>query len=157
MRCQMPTGFWKCHPTFWPGTQLFDRVQWLSDLPKNFSGVIVANEVLDALPIERFLRRASGVFQLCVAIDDKDFTWLEKEAPDRLAASVRAIEEDIGQVLPDGYTSEVSMAASSWIADLAGCLERCSTTVFPGVSIMRRTGLTDGCAATFDIVHTAIP
>jgi SAM-dependent MidA family methyltransferase len=110
--------------------QLFDRVQWLSDLPKNFSGVIVANEVLDALPVERFVRRASGVFQLCVATDDKQFTWLEKEAPDRLAASVRAIEADIGQVLPDGYTSEVSMAATPWIADLAGCLERGTAFLF---------------------------
>jgi len=110
--------------------QLFDRVQWLSDLPKTFSGVIVANEVLDALPIERFVRRASGVFQLCVATVDKEFTWLEKEAPDRLAAAVRAIEADIGQVLPDGYTSEVSMVATPWIADLAGCLERGAAFLF---------------------------
>jgi len=107
-----------------------DRVQWLSDLPKTFSGVIVANEVLDALPVERFVRRTSGVFQLCVSMDDKEFTWLEVEAPDRLDTAVRAIEADIGQVFPDGYTSEVSMAASSWIAELAGCLDRGAAFLF---------------------------
>jgi len=102
--------------------QLVDRVQWLSDLPATFSGVIVANEVLDALPIERFVRRASGVSQLCVTTDDKGFAWLEKEAPERLEAAVLAIEADIGQVFPEGYTSEVSMATPAWIADLARCL-----------------------------------
>jgi len=110
--------------------QLLDRIHWLSGLPKTFRGVIVANEVLDALPVERFVRRASGVFQLCVSTDGEEFTWLEKEAPDRLEAAVRAIEADIGQVFPDGYTSEVSMAASPWIAELAGCLERGAAFLF---------------------------
>jgi SAM-dependent MidA family methyltransferase len=117
--------------------QLVDRIQWLSDLPKTFSGVIVANEVLDALPVERFVRRASGVFQLCVATDDKAFTWLEIEAPDPLAVSVRAIEADIGQVLPDGYTSEVSMAAVPWIAGLAGCFN-CGAAFLFDYGISRR-------------------
>jgi len=103
---------------------LFDRVQWLSDLPTTFSGVIVANEVLDALPVERFVRRAPGVFQLCVSTKGEEFTWLEQPASDRLTAAVRAIEADIGKVFPDAYTSEVSMATASWIADLSGCLSQ---------------------------------
>ena len=40
---------------------LADRVRWLSDLPQDFAGVIVANEVLDAMPVERFVRRDSRV------------------------------------------------------------------------------------------------
>jgi SAM-dependent MidA family methyltransferase len=110
--------------------QFVDRVQWLSDLPATFSGVIVANEVLDALPIERFVRRASGVSQLCVTTDDKGFSCLEKEAPKRLEAAVLAIEADIGQVFPEGYTSEVSMAAPAWIADLARFLNRGALFIF---------------------------
>ena len=114
---------------------LVGRVQWLSDLPARFSGVIVANEVLDALPIERFVRRASGVFQLCVKTDDEEFGWSEIEAPERLEAAVLAIEADIGQIFPDGYTSEVSLAASSWITDLAGCLNHGALFLFDyGVS-----------------------
>ena len=114
---------------------LLDRVHWLSDLPKTFRGVIVANEVLDALPVERFIRRVDGVFQMCVSIEGEEFTWLEQVAPDRLAEAVRAIEADIGQVLPDGYTSEVSMAAPSWIKDLAGCLSHGAAFLFDyGVS-----------------------
>jgi SAM-dependent MidA family methyltransferase len=115
--------------------QLVDRVRWLSDLPKNFSGVIVANEVLDALPVERFVRRSRGVFQLCVSAEGGKFTWLEKSAPHRLAAAVLEIESDIGQVLPDGYTSEVSIAAPLWVGDLAGCLNHGAAFLFDyGVS-----------------------
>jgi len=102
--------------------QLVDRVQWLSDLPPTFSGVVVANEVLDALPIERFVRRASGVFRLCVTTDGEEFAWLEEEAPERLEAAVLAIEAEIGQVFPEGYTSEVSLAAPAWMADIARSL-----------------------------------
>ena len=114
---------------------LVDRVQWISDLPKGFEGVIVANEVLDALPVERFARRSTGVFQQCVSTDGNKFVWTEKAAPDHLAAAVEAIEADIGQALPEGYKSEVSTAATSWIADLAGCLKHGAVFLFDyGVS-----------------------
>ena len=109
---------------------LLDQVQWLSDLPRDFNGVIVANEVLDALPIERFVRRASGVYQLCVSTDCGELVWTETIAPARLAAAVASIEADIGQALPEGFTSEVSLANTSWIADLAGCVQRGAVFLF---------------------------
>ena len=109
---------------------LLDRVQWLSDLPRDFNGVVVANEVLDALPIERFVRRASGVCQLCVSTDCGEFVWTETQAPERLAAAVATIEAEIGQALPEGFTSEVSLASRSWIADLAGRIQRGAVFLF---------------------------
>jgi len=104
--------------------QLADRVRWISDLPQNFEGVIVANEVLDALPVERFVRRESGVSQLCVSLEAERFVWTERAAADRLASAVAEIEADIGRTLADGYTSEVSLAAPRWIDALANCLRR---------------------------------
>ena len=56
--------------------------------------------------------------------------WLEEAAPERLEAAVLAIEADIGQVFPEGYTSEVSTAASVWIADLARLLNRGALFIF---------------------------
>jgi len=103
---------------------LVDRICWLSGMPAKFSGVVVANEVLDAFPVERFVRRQGGVFQCCVASDEGRFTWTECPANDRLAAAVASIEADIGDTLPAGYTSEVSLAAPAWIADLAESLEQ---------------------------------
>jgi SAM-dependent MidA family methyltransferase len=103
--------------------QLADRVQWLSGLPQGFRGVIVANEVLDALPIERFVRRESSVSQLCVSLASGSFAWTEREAPDQLALAVATIEKEIGHALDIGYTSEISLAAPLWIEALAGSLE----------------------------------
>jgi SAM-dependent MidA family methyltransferase len=115
--------------------QLADRVRWISDLPQNFEGVIVANEVLDALPVERFARRESGVVQLCVSLDAERFVWTERAAPDRLASAVAEIEANIGRTLEDGYTSEVSLAAPQWIDALANCLRRGAVFLFDyGVS-----------------------
>lgn len=114
---------------------LLERVHWVSELPKDFDGVIVANEVLDALPVERFVRRESAVLQQCVSTESNKLVWTERAAPDRLVAAVAAIEADIGQELSSGYTSEVSMAIPSWISDLAGCLRRGAVFLFDyGVS-----------------------
>jgi len=115
--------------------QLADRVRWISDLPQNFEGVIVANEVLDALPVERFVRRGSGVLQLCVSLEAERFVWTERTAPDRLASAVAEIEADIGRTLEDGYTSEASLAAPRWIDALANCLRHGAVFLFDyGVS-----------------------
>ncbi len=101
---------------------LVDRIRWLSDLPEEFDGVVVANEVLDSLPVERFVRRANGVAQLCVAFEDGAFVWKEREATDRLAYAVASVEADTGTALTDGYTSEVSLAAPAWVSELARSL-----------------------------------
>jgi len=114
---------------------LLDRVRWLSDLPAEFSGVIIANEVLDALPVERFVRRESGPMQLCVSLQDGRFVWTETKAPDRLVSAVSGIEADTARTLPLAYTSEVSLAAPLWISDLARSLKHGAIFLFDyGVS-----------------------
>ena len=97
-------------------------VTWLSDLPRDFTGVIVANEVLDALPVERFIRRETGVRQLCIAVDGDSFTLSEREAPAALQQAVDKIEGAIGRELPPGFASEVCLALPHWIADTAAAL-----------------------------------
>lgn len=101
---------------------LADRVEWLADLPTDHRGVIVANEVIDALPVERFVRHADGVSRQCVNIDDRGFVWDEEEAGANLERAIAAIESDIGRVLTNGYKSEVSLAAGNWISDVSGAL-----------------------------------
>jgi len=102
---------------------LADRVQWVADRPDGFRGVVVANEVLDALPVERFVRRSDGVRQCTVSLDGERFVWSERAAPDALAAEVARLEDALGGALADGYRSEVSPAARHWVADLGAMLE----------------------------------
>ena len=102
--------------------ELAGRVRWLARLPEEHTGVVIANEVLDALPVERFVRYRGDIAQQCVAVEDERFVFRERAAPASLAAAVRAIEADIGVPLADGYVSEVCLAAQHWVADLADIL-----------------------------------
>lgn len=112
-----------------------DRVRWLDDWPRQHQGIVVANEVLDALPVERFTIGANGPEQHCVARDGEGFTLSMRPAPDPLARAVADIENDLGRVLPEGYTSEVCLALPGWIADLAAVLDKGMALLFDyGVS-----------------------
>ena len=87
---------------------LLPRVQWLDSLPDEpFTGMILANEVLDALTFERFAIRNGDVNALGVSSEFGQLQLGEVRAASRLVAAVRKIEEDTGTALPDGYESEV--------------------------------------------------
>jgi SAM-dependent MidA family methyltransferase len=101
-----------------------DNVEWLDGLPGAMSGVVVANEVLDAMPVERFVKRDGKVSRLSVTNDDGGFAWVETPAPDILAVAVHDIEADLGLTLPDGYESEISLGVGEWLGNLAECLEQ---------------------------------
>jgi SAM-dependent MidA family methyltransferase len=103
--------------------RFIDRVEWLTDWPTSHSGVIVANEVLDALPVERFVKRGHSINRVSVSATENGFDWLEEPASDSLAAAVLNIESELGQPLPDGYQSEVSLGLREWLGNLAHCLD----------------------------------
>ncbi len=103
---------------------LHHRVEFLSELPTELTGVVIANEVADALPVERFERTHDAVLQMHVTADDAGFDWSRKPAPKILSAAVERIEADIGEPLPGGYQSEVSLGLPDWIAQLARCLHK---------------------------------
>lgn len=103
---------------------LVSRIVWLDSLPLQFSGVIVANEVVDALPVERFIC-SDGQYQQCTVRDIGDrFAWSQRPAADILRLEIKRIEADIGRTLEDGYASEVSLACGSWLSDLQRSLQR---------------------------------
>ena len=114
---------------------LFGRIRWLAELPEYFDGVIVANEVVDALPCERFVKRDSRVMQMRVTSKESGFEWSEAQAPDRLNEFVAGIEADLGRTLEDDYLSEASLAAPRWLAEVARSLRHGAVLIFDyGVS-----------------------
>jgi SAM-dependent MidA family methyltransferase len=100
------------------------KVEWLHDLPTGFSGVVVANEVADALPVERFQRAGDDVLQHRVVADEQRFCWRLERAPAFLTDVVLHLEDTLGTRFPDGYVSEVSAGLPAWIGDIASSLER---------------------------------
>ncbi len=103
---------------------LAGRVEWLVEPPTGHRGVVLANEVLDALPVERFRRVEQGVRQIRVVRRGAGLGMAEEPAPDILAAAVAGIESALGRSLPAGFVSEVCLAAPHWIGDLSGTLDR---------------------------------
>ena len=98
---------------------VFQRVRWLDALPDAFTGVIVANEVMDALPVERFRKSDGKVMQLCV---NESLETVSQAADETLQAAVEAIEADLGEPLCDGYQSEVCLLLKPWLASLSQTL-----------------------------------
>ena len=105
---------------------LGDRgVIWLDRLPSEpIRGAIVGNEVADALPVARFVKRGAEVVPLGVTYGADGFVWAQGRHDPELAAAVRRIEERLGEPLPDGYRSELAPALPAWIAALGASLDR---------------------------------
>lgn len=99
-------------------------VAWLSRLPDVFRGVVLANEVLDALPVDCFVVRETGLRQRAVTgTASEGFRWVEIPAPPALARRVAGIEEALGRKLPYGYASEWSPWLGPFVRSVAARLE----------------------------------
>ena len=111
---------------------LCERVVWLDRLPRTpIRGVILANEVLDALPFQRFVVRGGEVCELGVGINGDSFEWHERSSAGDdaspahrgdAAPSVIALLRDLPFALADGYTSEICPRVAPWIAGVGECL-----------------------------------
>ena len=99
----------------------FPQVRWLDGFPESFSGVVLANEVLDAMPVELVKKTAGGWVEVMVTIDNGAFAYLEREPSASLAAHIAAQIPD-ADFLPDGYLTEVHPVAAGFMASLARML-----------------------------------
>jgi SAM-dependent MidA family methyltransferase len=98
---------------------LFNRIQWLDELPEIFSGAMIANEVLDALPVHLVHWNDSAITERGVAAGDDGFIWQERPIGD--AVLLQAAQQIS---VPDGYVSEICLAARGLVGSLAQCLQQ---------------------------------
>jgi SAM-dependent MidA family methyltransferase len=100
---------------------LAERVLWLDQLPEAaFRGVILANEVLDAMPASRFRIMRDGVQEWYVIWESGKFAWtLACPVDPILEQTVTAIGRDLDEPLPQGYDSEVNLHHTPWLQTLA--------------------------------------
>lgn len=109
--------------------ELGARVEWLERLPAQpLRGVILANEVADALPVERFLRLGGETARMGVCVRGGGFAWRRMPAPDWLAEKTAALAERYAW--PDGYASETCTELGHWVSALADSLERGALLLF---------------------------
>ena len=95
---------------------LLSRVVWLDSLPDQFSGAVVANELLDAMPAHVVAWREDGIYERGVGMDAaEEFCWQERPAAGALLTAARQIGEQCQ--LPPGFESEIGLAVAAWAAE----------------------------------------
>ena len=99
----------------------FPQVRWLDGFPDTFNGVVLVNEVLDAMPVELVTKTPAGWRQVMVTIEDGRFAFAER-APDTALAAHIAHQIPDSQLLAVGYLTEVHPVAAGFMATLARML-----------------------------------
>ncbi|WP_190600776.1 class I SAM-dependent methyltransferase [Candidatus Vesicomyidisocius sp. SY067_SCS001] len=92
--------------------ELIDRIVWLDELPSDFSGVIIANEVLDAMPAKRVIYKNKQFYELGVDYHENEFFWKKFDFPyqnNKILLPNNVIED---------YKTEINLYAIAWINSL---------------------------------------
>ena len=101
-------------------------VEWLGDFPPGeLRGVVLANEVLDAMPASRFRVGEKSMQECYVAWCDGAFQWqLGPPSSEALALALGGVVLDLEAPLPVGYVSELNLRAPAWIREMGTRLAR---------------------------------
>ena len=94
--------------------QLLERVQWLDRLPETFTGIVLGNEVLDAMPVHLVTRNNGQLYERGVGLSADRLDWVDQPlAVDALQQAAATLN------LPEGYVTEINLAAPAFVASLA--------------------------------------
>lgn len=98
---------------------LLDRVSWLETLPETLDGLVLGNEVLDAMPVHLVRWEQEDIIERGVAAEEQTFTW-----HDRPILSTDLLDAARRIRVPEGYQSEISLSAGGLTRSLAERLRR---------------------------------
>lgn len=98
-----------------------ERVQWLDALPDAFEGCVLANEVLDAMPVSLFRwSEQADIHERGVTLDEQGgFTWADRPAGAELAQAITPRMPPL-----PGYVSEINLQAEAWVRGMGSWLTR---------------------------------
>jgi SAM-dependent MidA family methyltransferase len=97
---------------------LAERVNWLDESPRGYRGVVIANELLDAMPVKRLVNSSTGFREQVVGWNGDELVMADRplgspEVERRLAAFE----------LPVGYQTEINCSAEAWVESLGEVLD----------------------------------
>jgi SAM-dependent MidA family methyltransferase len=102
--------------------RLGDRAQWLERLPEGFRGVILANEVVDAMPVHAVAWTDAGIRERGVCANEGQLAWCDRAAQDAVLAEAAKIPVQVPS--PGRYESELALFARLWMRSLGRLLAR---------------------------------
>ncbi len=105
-------------------TELFERVRWIDQPPSEpFDGIIIGNEVIDALPVARFeIGEQDELLEQCVDFDGKRFDWVNGPPRPRLEEALTGLRQRLSRPLPGGFASEVCIDLPGWVETVTEAL-----------------------------------
>ena len=94
---------------------LLNKVTWLDQLPSDdFIGVILGNEVLDAMPVDVFVLEGGSIKEQRVVWQNDYFAYINTDAPEHIDKPIQHLKIDAKD-----YTSEINNNLSGWFQSLA--------------------------------------
>lgn len=96
----------------------FPMVRWIDGFPERFSGVVLANEVLDAMPVELVIKTREGWRRQMVTVEEGRFAYVQ-QALDPLLAAQLARQVPDADSLAEGYLTELHPVACGFMGSLA--------------------------------------
>jgi SAM-dependent MidA family methyltransferase len=99
---------------------IFSRIQWIDKLFNIFNGLVIGNEVLDAMPTHLIAVAKTGARERGVSTENQKFFFADRDIHKASALFTAAAKLN----LPDGYVSEINLAAQSFIASLGTMLQQ---------------------------------
>lgn len=111
---------------------LIDNVHWIDDFPHApFRGVVLANELLDAIPIHRVSFVAGVLNEWCVDAVDGELRWhLVPCVDERLSADVAELQQQLRREFSEGYTIELAPMRAAWLTELAKRVQQGAVLLF---------------------------
>ena len=105
---------------------LLPRIRWLETLPGNpVNGVIIANEVVDALPVTRVLLENGVLHELCVGHDGDEFYWVRTpRPPGPVQTAWDRIAGYLGPQLPERFETEICLRGDAWFGAVSSALDQ---------------------------------
>ena len=98
---------------------------WLQQLPEQaVEAVVIANEVLDAMPVVAFEKQKSDLFERVIVEEDAQLSWALKLADEKLQSAVAEIETSIERSLPDNHRSEYNPSIKPWLKSLSALVKK---------------------------------
>lgn len=105
--------------------QWMDRISWLDEPPADdWQGVFLANEVLDALTVERFCLDTNGLKQMQVIDVPGGFEWFKGSCPEKMEKRIQAVLAGLEYEHTSGYCSELNAHLPAWLQAVTASLKK---------------------------------
>lgn len=101
----------------------FSKINWATTLPEKLQGIVIGNEVLDAMPVRRFRWHNAQIEEAYVITHlDKTSDMFFKACDDSQTKYIQAMEEKFGP-WPSGYTTESAEQVKAFVNTITEKLE----------------------------------